>query len=214
MTRPVIFGAGYSVYTRIVRLALEEKAIPYRLDEIDIFAKEGPPNGYADRHPFLRIPAFEHDGFRLFETAAITRFIDDTFPEPLLLPVTPKGLARANQIIGILDNYAYRTWVWDIFVERVRVPEKGGASNENKIADALPKAEICLAAIEDLMSDGPFFLGDVVTLADLHAAPMIALFLLAPEGKRLLADHPRWDAWWRAISERPSMTSTCFAVEK
>jgi len=214
MTRPVVFGTSYSVYTRVVRLTLEEKAVPYRMEEIDIFAETGPPTGYTERHPFLRIPAFEHEGFQLYETGAITRYVDEVFPNPPLMPDTAEGRARANQIIGILDSYAYRTWVWDIFVERVRIPEKGGASDENKIADALPKAETCLAAIEDLMSDGPFFLGDIVTLADLHAAPMVALFRLAPEGKRLLDDHPRWDAWWQAMSERPSMASTRFAVEK
>ena len=33
------------------------------------------PADYADRHPFGRIPAFEHDGFRLFETDAIAGYI-------------------------------------------------------------------------------------------------------------------------------------------
>jgi len=56
---PIVFGATYSVYTRIVRLALEEKGIAYRLEEVDIFADGGPPSDYDERHPFLRIPAFE-----------------------------------------------------------------------------------------------------------------------------------------------------------
>ncbi len=68
MTEPIVFGAPYSVYLRAVRLALEEKGVPYRLEEIDIFADGGPPKDYLARHPFGRIPAFEHDGFRLYET--------------------------------------------------------------------------------------------------------------------------------------------------
>ena len=36
-----LFGAEYSVYTRIVRLALEEKGVSYRLEPVDIFAEDG-----------------------------------------------------------------------------------------------------------------------------------------------------------------------------
>ena len=39
MTEPIVFGAAYSVYVRAVRLALVEKGVPYRLEEIDIFAE-------------------------------------------------------------------------------------------------------------------------------------------------------------------------------
>ena len=54
---PVLFGASYSVYVRAARLALEEKGVPYRLEDVDIFADGGPPPDYRLRHPFLRIPA-------------------------------------------------------------------------------------------------------------------------------------------------------------
>ncbi len=72
MAEPIVFGAAYSVYLRAVRLALEEKGVAYRLEEIDIFAEGGPPADYLARHPFARIPAFEHDGFRHYDTNAIS----------------------------------------------------------------------------------------------------------------------------------------------
>ena len=200
MATPTVFGAAYSVYVRAVRLALEEKGVAYRLEEVDIFAEGGPPEGYESRHPFLRIPAFEHDGFRLYEAGAITRYVDAAFPGPDLMPTAIRTRARADQILAILDSYAYRTWVWDIYVERTK-PEP----DEAKIAGALPRAETCLAAIEALMEDDGFFLGPTPSLADLHAAPMINLFQSTPEGARLLADHPRWQGWWVQMSERPSM---------
>ena len=58
-----------------------------------------------------------------------------------------------NQFISILDSYAYRTLVWDIYVERVARPASGEASDVQKIAEALPKAEICLSALAELMGD-------------------------------------------------------------
>jgi glutathione S-transferase len=100
MTEPILFGAAYSVYVRAARLALAEKRIPYRLIEVDIFAPEGPPPDYVQRHPFKRIPAFEHEGFRLYETGAITRYIDEVFAGPPLMPTTPRARARVNQIVS------------------------------------------------------------------------------------------------------------------
>ena len=77
MNQPIVFGAAYSVYVRTVRLTLAEKDVPYKLVEIDVFGESGPPPDYFARHPFGRIPAFEHDGFQLYETDAIVRYIDE-----------------------------------------------------------------------------------------------------------------------------------------
>ena len=72
-----LFGAAYSVYVRIPRLVMEEIAVPYHLVDVDIFTPDSIPSDYTERHPFGRIPAFEHDGFRLFETDAIVGHAED-----------------------------------------------------------------------------------------------------------------------------------------
>ncbi len=201
----IVFGAAYSVYVRIVRLALEEKGVPYRLVEVDIFAKDGPPSDYLERQPFGRIPAFEHDGFRLFETAAITRYVDEAFDGPALMPQDAKMRARVNQIVSLMDSYAYRSMVWDVVVERVYVPQWGGVSDEEKIAAGLRTGEICLSTLGDLMGEDDYLVGSHITLADLHAAPMLASFRKAPEGANLLAHHPALVRWWEGMSMRPSV---------
>jgi glutathione S-transferase len=80
---PIVFGAPYSVYVRAVRLALEEKGVAYELVPVDIFGPGGPPADHMRRHPFGKIPAFEHEGFRLYEAGAVTRYVDETFCRPL-----------------------------------------------------------------------------------------------------------------------------------
>jgi glutathione S-transferase len=208
MTAPVVFGAPYSVYVRAVRLALEEKGVLYRLEAVDIFAEGGPPEGYLARHPFARIPAFEHDGFRLYETNAISLYVDEAFDGPPLMPGDLRRRARAHQIISILDNYAYRTLVWDVFVERVRVPHWGGTPDETKIREALMRARTCLAVVEALMADSAYLAGPQLSLADLRAAAMIAKFRAAPEGAGLLAEHAGLARWWDAMARRPSLAAT------
>jgi glutathione S-transferase len=208
MVQPVLFGAAYSVYTRIARLALLEKGVAHAFEEVDIFDPAGPPAGYRERHPFGKVPAFTHDGFELYETAAIARYVDEAFPGPPLQPATPRGRARVAQIVGILDSYGYRPMVWDIFVERVRRPQQNEQSDETAIAAALVKTDRCLGVLEGLMGSGPCLAGEALSLADLHAAPMIAYLRAAPEGAVLMAEHPRLAAWWERISARPSMQAT------
>lgn len=206
--KPRVFGADYSVYVRIVRLSLMEKGLEYELVPIDIFAREGPPPGYLTRHPFARIPAFEHAGFSLYETGAIARYIDEAFEGPELQPSSVMKRARCNQLISIADNYAYRHLVWGLYAERVSKPARGIPPDEKKIAATIPKAMTCLKAVSDLMGDDPWLAGPELTLADIYAAPMFHYFLMAPEGMELIQQHESLKAWWSRIAARPSMMAT------
>ena len=209
MTRPIVYGARYSVYFRILLLTLREKGVAHDVVEVDVFAEGGPPAEHLARHPFGKIPAFEHDGVHLYEAAAIARYVDEAFPGPSLQPADPRGRARMAQVIGLLDTYAYRPWVWGIYVERVSKPKRGIDSDEAKITDALAKGETAAAALEAILGDRAFLAGDALSLADLHAAPMIAYLVKAPEGAALLARHPRLETWWSEVANRPSVREIC-----
>lgn len=209
MTRPIVYGARYSVYVRIVLLALTEKGIAHDVVEVDVFAEGGPPAEHFARHPFGKIPAFAHDDVQLYEAAAIARYVDEAFPGPSLQPADPYKRARMAQAIGLLDSYAYRTWVWDIYVERVSKPKRGALPDEAKIAAALAKGETAAAALEAILGDRDFLAGDALSLADLHAAPMLSYLVKAPEGAALMARHPPLERWWRDLSQRPSVAEIC-----
>lgn len=204
MGKPVVYGADYSVYVRIVRLVLTEKGIDYELVPVDVFAAEGIPAWYLEHHPFGRIPAFEHDGFRLFETSAIARYADEAFDGPALQPKEPRSRARMNQIIGLLDAYAYRSMVWDVAVERL---EKA-APDETLVANGLSQARKALQALSSLKVPGPWLLGDQLTLADLHAAPIIGYFVKVADGRELLAEFSDIQDWWHRIAARASFGRT------
>ena len=202
-----LFGLARSVYTRIVRLALEEKGVPCTLHEVEIFGPDGVPAEHMQRHPFGRIPAFEHDGLRLYETGAITRYVDEAFEGPPLQPADPTRRARMNQIIGVLDAYAYRPMVWGVVVPRMR-PRTAGEPDEAKIAEAMAAAARVLDALDALVSGAPHLLGADITLADLHAYPVLSCFVFAPEGAALLARHAALQRWLQAMQQRPSVQRT------
>lgn len=203
-----LYGAAWSVYVRIARLALEEKRVNYDLVEVDVFAETGVPQEHLSRHPFGRVPAFEHNGFHLYETNAIVRYIDDAFPGCKLQPTDPKARAKVNQIVGILDAYTYQTLVWDIYVERVVAARDGRLANEQKVAAALPRATVCLSELNRLMDDQGFLIGGSVTFADLYAAPIFACFMQAPEAASLMEGCEKLIYWWQRFAIRDSMFRT------
>jgi glutathione S-transferase len=204
MGKPRLYGADYSVYVRIAKLALAEKHVDYEQVQVDVFAEGGPPAWYLEHQPFRRIPTFVHDGFRLYETAAITRYVDEAFDGPALQPADVRRRARMTQIIGMLDAYGYRPMVWDVYVERIDKPAEGKATDEALVASGLEKSRICLDALVKLKADGDWLLGEQLTLADLHAAPMFAYFAKAPEGAAMIAQFPALAAWWERVQVRAS----------
>ncbi|MBT8436656.1 MAG: glutathione S-transferase family protein [Gammaproteobacteria bacterium] len=205
-----LLGLRISVYTRIARMALEEKSVDYELEEVDIFADTGPPEEYLAHNPFGTIPCLMHGEFYLYETGAITRYIDETFPGAALQPSVSSRRARMNQIISILDAYTYRPMVWDVYVQRIVVPGGGGQSDESLVAAALPNLQNVLQQLELLQGEYAFLTGDSVSLADLHAYPMLRYFVETPEGSTMLASYPRLENWMQQMQARPSARATSF----
>jgi glutathione S-transferase len=107
MADPVIYGPAFSTYVRSVLLTLEEKGAPYRLEEINILEDAHQTPEHRARHPFVKVPAFEHDGFELYETVAMMLYVDETFEGPSLQPTAPRERARMAQVLGIMNAYAY-----------------------------------------------------------------------------------------------------------
>ncbi len=133
----VLHGFRYSVYVRIARIALAEKGLTYELVEIDPFASDV-SSEYLTLHPFQRVPTLVDGDFVLYETEAITRYIDEGFPGPALQPAEPRRRARMAQIISIIDSYGYMPMVRQVAGERgVRHVSRGRTPDEALIRTGL-----------------------------------------------------------------------------
>jgi glutathione S-transferase len=208
MTRPTVYGPTYSVYTRIARLALEEKGTPYDLVEVAMLSGAHKRPDFLQRNPFGKLPAFAHDTLSLYETGAITRYVDRAFPGPALQPAEPKALARVDQVISIVDSSAYACMIGVLAWQRLVVPMLKEAPDEPAIAACLPQVRLCLSEFTRLLGASPWFGGADISLADLHLAPVMAYVIGTPEGVGLIAAQPGLTSWWGRMSKRPSMAST------
>ncbi|MGH6904685.1 MAG: glutathione S-transferase family protein [Geminicoccaceae bacterium] len=208
MPKPIVYGPAYSTYTRTVRLALEEKGVDHDLVEVDLIAGATKAAEHLARHPFGKVPAFEHDGFALYETDAITRYVNEVFPGPDLEPGDARGRARMTQAINVVGNYAYPCMISQIFIQRAVMPMMGDTADEAAIAAALPQAETCVAALERLIDGNDYLAGDRLSLADLLLIPIYDYVAQIPEGERLFAGAPDLRRWWDGVRARESVVRT------
>jgi len=72
----------------------------------------------------------------------------------------------------------------------------------------MPKAAVCVRALDRLIARDDYVAGDAVTIADLMLAPQLEFLAITPEGKALLEPYPRLPAWLARMQERPSMRAT------
>jgi glutathione S-transferase len=201
----ILHGFRYSVYVRIARIALAEKGLAYEHVEVDPFAPDMPIE-YLDLHPFKRVPTLVDGDFVLYETEAITRYIDEAFPGPMLQPTEPRRRARMAQIISVIDSYGYLSMVRQVAGERVFAPLRGRQPDKALIRAGLEASRRVLDALETIIpGDGPITGGKVWSLADFHLAPMIAYFTAAPEGQEALIHYAKLSAWWQVVRERNSV---------
>jgi len=202
-----LHGYRYSVYPRIVAMTLLEKGLSWTHVEVDPFDYQI-PESYLSLNPFARVPTLVHDGFVLYETTAITRYIDEARPALPLQPADPKERARMNQIVAIADSYAYWPLVRQVFSHRVFRPAAGGTGDEAVVVEGVDRSAKVLAALDNLAAGGPFLVGKALSLADLHLGAMAAYFTMAEEGRSELRRHPRLAEWWDAFSTRKSLVES------
>lgn len=202
-----LHGYHYSVYVRIARMALAEKSVAYDRIEVNPFADDV-PDEYLAMHPFRRVPTLDHDGFVLYETTAITRYIDEAFAGPSLQPKQSRQCARMTQIMSIIDAYGYWPMVRQVFSQRVFSPRLGQSVDEGEIQAGVDASSRVLAALESLIEPDGFLVASQLTLADLHLAAMAAYFTAAPEGKAVFAQYHKLSRWWASMMTRHSLGET------
>ncbi len=206
--------SGYTVHTipgspfgRAVLIVLEEKGAAYRLAAVAPGTLRSPE--HTARHPFARVPVLEHDGFRLYETQAILRYLDRVLPAPPLTPVDARRAARMDQLMAINDWYLFQGVANVIGFQRVVGPRLLGLTpDETAIAAAMPKARTVFTELSALLGRQPFLVGEAFTLADVLLAPQLDFLSATPEWAVLTADTPHLCAWLERVRARPSLEAT------
>jgi glutathione S-transferase len=207
MSEFIVHSVPGSPFGRSVLLALEEKKVPYQLAPAAPGSLKTPE--YLALHPFGRVPVLVHNGFKLYETQAILRYLDRVLPQPALTPSDVKRAARMDQVMNVNDWYLFHGVGNVIIFHRVVGPRVLGlAPDEEAIKAAMPKAHAVFDELANLLGEQPYFAGETLSLADLLLAPAVEFFAVTPEWSALGAPHANLVAWMQRMQERPSMIAT------
>ena len=141
MSEFVVYSIPGSPYGRAVLATFAEKGAHYRFSLVPLGGARNEP--HISRHPFGRVPVLEHDGFILYETQAIMRYLDRVLPHPALTPSDPASAARMDQVMNICDWYLFQGVNNVIGFHRIVAPRLfGSVPDEAAIAAAMPKAHV------------------------------------------------------------------------
>jgi glutathione S-transferase len=207
MSEFIVHSIPGSPFGRAALTALEEKGARYSFSPLAPGGLRSPE--HLARHPFGRVPVLEHDGFLLYETQAILRYLDRVLPNPALTPADPRRAARMDQVMNVNDWYLFQGVANVIVFHRVVGPRVMGlAPDEAAIEAAMPKARAVFEELARLLGGQSFFTGETMTLADLLVVPHLGLFSLAPEWSALVAPHKNLVAWLARMEARPSLQAT------
>lgn len=159
-----------------VRIALGLKGLPYEYAVVHL-TKDGGQQfdpSFRALNPDALIPVLDDDGRTLTQSLAIIEYLEETHPEPPLLPrdAVERAYVRAIALGVACEIHPLN----NLRVLRYLV-RKLGASEEQKNAWYRHWVEEGLAAIEARLvaekRTGRYALGDLVTLADVVLVPQI-----------------------------------------
>jgi glutathione S-transferase len=196
-----------SPFGRAVLATLTEKNAAFRFVAVEPRSLKS--ESHLCIHPFGRVPVLEHDGFRLYETQAILRYLDRVLPSPALTPADAKVAARMDQLLGISDWYLFQGVANVIGFQRVVCPRVlGMPPDETVIADAVPRAHVVFAELSRLLGGNPYLTGAQVSLADMVIASQMDFLAQTPEWAPLTAGRSNLPAWFARVSARKSFQAT------
>jgi glutathione S-transferase len=187
-----LYHAPKSRSSRFVWL-LEELGQPYELAVVSIRRGDGTglqQDDYRRIQPHGKVPAIDHDGVIVFESAAIALYLSDAFPD-----------AKLGPRIGEPTRGPFLTWLayYTGVMEPAFVTKALGFTTTNSTTGWAPTEEI-VAHIVAQLARGPYLLGEAFSTADILYGSTFALF----KGSPLLPENPTLTAYIDRLIARPA----------
>jgi glutathione S-transferase len=198
-----IIGSCRSSYTWAVRMACEEKGVPYELVETPLRAAE-----LAAVHPFGKMPVMRHGEVALFESKAIATYIDRAFEGPALFPADPVGAALAEQWISFVNTLVDPTLLRTYLMAYLAPGTADGSPNRERIEAVMPAVRAQLSELDRAVAATGHLVGEAYTFADINLLPALDRTRQAPEGAQALAACPSLVAYLERHAQRPAFQRT------
>ncbi|KAJ7775473.1 glutathione S-transferase [Mycena metata] len=199
---PGTFVSGGATITMV----LAEKGIPYEPIIVNLEKKETKTPEFLAMHPFGEVPVIDDDGFILYESRAICRYLAEKYADrgPTLLPNGLKAKAIFEQAASV-ESSNFAPAVWKVMNEGLVKPRRGLTVDQALLDEALAGLAEKLDVYEIILGKQRFIAGDefsVVDIFHLSYAPKFAKrggidIMTRPE-------RPNVTRWWNELITRPT----------
>ena len=192
-----LYGHPMSTCTRKVLTVLAETNTPYEMTVVDLGKGEHKQEPHLSRQPFGQIPTIDDDGFKLYESRAICRYLSAKHGDKLI-PSDPKQRALMDQWQSVEQSNFSPAAMKFIYHYVFKRPQDAGA-----LESASQMLDTVYAAIAKPLASSSFLTGETFSVVDIGYMPYIE-YMLGTPAKAALEKQPKVLAWWQRVSERPS----------
>ena len=201
-----IHGRTNSSNVQKVLWALRELDVPFeRRDAGGAFGVVDTPE-YKAMNPNSRVPTMEEDGFVLWESNAIVRYLAGRHGAGTFCPEDPQVRADADRWMD-WQQTTVAPQITPVFWNLVRTPEpdRDPAAIEAGRLGMIPLMQI----MDSHLSGRGFMVGDRLTMADIPLGVMTYRWLTLIDDRPAMAN---LEGWYARICERPAFRTTVLDI--
>ncbi len=198
-----LYHVPLSPFCRKVRLTLAEKKIEVELVE-ERYWEQG--SDFLRRNPAGKVPVLKLDNRTLSESQAICEYLEDTVPEPRLMPRDADGRYEVRRLCAWFDDKFHEEVTSKLLYERVNKKIMGqGYPDSKNVKFGASRIKYHLDYLSWLLDQRRWLAGDQMSLADLTAAAHLSALDYISDvdwnRSQVLKD------WYAKIKSRPSFRS-------
>ncbi|KAJ3530050.1 hypothetical protein NMY22_g8734 [Coprinellus aureogranulatus] len=200
-----LYGWPKSTCTQRVGLALIEKQVPFEFVMVDLFKGESKTPEYLAKQPFGQVPYIDDDGFILYESRAIARYIAEKYGNqgtPNLVPTKDvKARAMFEQAASV-ETSDFDMFASKAVFEMIFKPMMGGKSDKVVFQELASTLSSKLDVYDRILAKQKYLAGNEITLADLFHIPYGVMLKTA--GTDVMESKPNVKRWFDELTSRPS----------
>jgi glutathione S-transferase len=204
-----IIGFDVSPTTLRTLLTLEELGLEYELEPVTDTKVIKTPEFLATKNPFGKVPVMIDDGFTLYESRAICRYLINKYQgtknSTILIPKDLQKAALVEQFLSVESSYFASPSSVINYEEIVAVKYLGQETNAEKVKESKENLEQLLDVYEKFL-EGKDYLAGEYSFADLSHVGNVFIHIHKTSAKDLFQDakRPNVAKWAKNLCERPA----------
>ncbi len=195
-----LFHVPLSPFCRKVRLTLAEKKIEVELVEEKYWERDA---DFLRRNPAAKVPVLKIGEQTLAESSAICEYLEETQPDPPLLPGGPEARYEVRRLVAWFDDKFHNEVTSKLLYERVNKKiTKAGYPDSGNVKAGAKAIKLHIEYMGWLLDQRRWLAGDVMTLADFAAAAHLSALDYISDVDWSLNENVR--EWYAKIKSRPA----------